>query len=198
MRSRTGGSQSASWVIDGCMRGCKEGMPAGLQAARLQADRLLEMRAVRDSHLLGVDWSAVVTCLHAGQYDSLEAVAADVYTTCHAAADHAIAQGVDLRLGRLKGLAEQLALALQAALQVMPSPHDRGCHVVPCWLPLAPHGALLSQGMSRSPAVHACASICVTGTSQPVLEQASHSGLLAGLDHHWPLDHPLLAMVRFR
>ena len=89
-----------------------------VQAARQQADRLLGLRAVRDSNILEVDWSPLVSSLHAGEYSGTEDLAAEVHADCHAAAEAAISEGMDVRLGRLKGLAEQLALAVQDSLQV--------------------------------------------------------------------------------
>ena len=97
------------------------------QTSRGLADKLLATQAARNSHALGIDWSAIIGSLRAGEYASVEGVVADAQAACREAAENA-AEQVGERPGKLRANGEQLVMALQDALQVGYVAGPFSCH----------------------------------------------------------------------
>lgn len=95
-----------------------------LQTSRQVAEKLLGTQAVRNSHILGIDWSAIVGSLHANEYSAVEEIMADAQAACRAAAEIA-SEASGERIGKLKANGEQLVLTLHDSLQVIDRLLDR-------------------------------------------------------------------------
>lgn len=110
------------------------------KTSRQVAEKLLGTQAVRNSHILGIDWSAIVGSLHANEYSAVEEIMADAQAACRAAAEIA-SEASGERIGKLKANGEQLVLTLHDSLQILISQHmRRGLHetvaVTPVEIPL--------------------------------------------------------------